>query len=285
MAENFVTQPYEADKIGVEVRSDEHLVEAPRTIAYAEAVEDTNKDHLSGRLAPPCYAVVPAMRPMARAMRIVIPGGFPVHGEHDLVISRPIEPGMRLVSTAAVTGIWPKPAGLVSVIRVATTTHDGTPVNEQYWINLIARATIAGGQGEAPADHRMPADLKARAPDRTERYPLTPALGRRYAEASGDHSPYTFDLEDALSRGLPGIIVGGICTMSYASRALVDRCCAGRSDRLKRLALRFSGFLVLREGQSLAMPMWDERPGKVRFEMADAEGTRVVSNGMAEISA
>ena len=44
------------------VASEPYRVEAAATIAYARATNDDNPAHLAGRLAPPLFAVVPALK-------------------------------------------------------------------------------------------------------------------------------------------------------------------------------------------------------------------------------
>lgn len=134
----------------------------------------------------------------------------------------------------------------------------------------------------------MPSGIKDTSPRARIEYGLPPDLGRRYAEASGDYSPYTFDDNAARALGLPAAIMGGICTMSYAIRAIVDGCCDGRAARLKRIALRFSRFIVLRPDQRLEVRMWSDPQAvgcRLLFEVQDAAGDTVVTNGMAEIAA
>src|SRR6185295_8424898 len=62
----------------------------------------------------------------------------------------------------------------------------------------------------------------------------------RYAEASGDNNPIHMDQAVAKMAGLPGIILQGLCTMAFTSRAIVQEAAAGDPLRLRRLAVRFS---------------------------------------------
>ena len=64
--------------------------------------------------------------------------------------------------------------------------------------------------------------------------------------------------------------------MAFAGRAVVDRCCAGDSRRLARLAVRFSGLLLMTPGQQLTTVIWAAgRRGDretFAFEAEDVEG-------------
>ncbi len=62
----------------------------------------------------------------------------------------------------------------------------------------------------------------------------------RYSEASGDPMPIHLDDDIAKAMGLPGIIIHGLCTMAFNSRAIVSETCWDDPGRLSRLAVRFS---------------------------------------------
>lgn len=69
----------------------------------------------------------------------------------------------------------------------------------------------------------------------------------RYAEASGDTMPIHTDEEFARSVGLRGIIIHGLCTMAFVSRAAIQTACPEDPSRLRRLAVRFSAPAPSRE--------------------------------------
>ena len=86
---------------------------------------------------------------------------------------------------------------------------------------------------------------------------------------------------------IPSAIVHGLCTMAFAGRAIVDRCCAGDSGRLARLAVRFSGLLLMRPGQQVTTTIWaaGHRDGRqvLGFESEDVDGRTVITHGLAEV--
>ncbi len=273
--------------LGVAVRSEPYRVEAAATIAYARATNDENPAHLEGRLAPPLFAVVPALKTLVRARRLVT-DAFTLHGEHDLAIHRPIVPGMTLTVEASLVGVRRTRGGTVLVVRGMTRAADGAPVNDQYLVSIAHGRTLAGADAGMPApDHRLPSDLRGRPPVAQTVQPLDADQTLRYAEASGDRDPYTHDLEAAKARGLPGPIVHGLCTMAFVGRAVVATVCSGESSRLRRLAVRFSRLLMMRPGQRLTTTIWEAGGGDGRAwfgcEAADAEGTVVIRNGWAEV--
>jgi acyl dehydratase len=114
----------------------------------------------------------------------------------------------------------------------------------------------------------------------------------RYAEASGDQMPIHLDDGLARSVGLPGIIVHGLCTMAFCSRAVIDRIAGGDPSRLRRLAVRFAAHLL--PGDELAVDVYDagttpEGRRAIAFEASaadvasDAPVRTVIKNGWAEV--
>ncbi|MGH9021539.1 MAG: FAS1-like dehydratase domain-containing protein, partial [Acidimicrobiia bacterium] len=124
---------------------EEMLVEAEATKAYAVATNDDHPLHLSGKLAPPVFAVVPARPSFGWAISRITPPEVllrVVHLAHDLRIDRPIVPGARLATTAAAVGVHPRPSGTVVVVR-SQTHQAGELVNEQH-LSLFFRGVTGG---------------------------------------------------------------------------------------------------------------------------------------------
>jgi acyl dehydratase len=224
--------------------SDEIPVTAAATSAYARAVNDSAPGHLAGQVAPPLFAVVPSLKTMVRPKKAATPA-HSLHGEHDLRVHQPIVPGMTLRTTARLIGVHPSRAGAVMVGKGETRTTDGKLVNEQYLTWVVRGEPVSAPLGQPAPDHHLPAGLREAPPAARLSYPLDPDQTRRYAEASGDRDAYTYDDDYARSLGYPGAIVHGLCTMAFASRAVIEACCAGESRRLRRLAVRFSGLLLM----------------------------------------
>jgi len=273
------------DQLGARLRTEPTLVTREATIAYARATNDENGEHLTGRIAPPLFAVVPAVKSMAALKRRACEG-FTLHGEHDIVFHRPIEPGMRVWVEAEVIGIQPSRAGALIVTRGETRTDGGELLNEQVMVNVAHGRPAQRALGRLPPDHRKPDGLGEDHRLATLDLPVDADQTLRYAEASGDRDPYTFDDAEAKARGLPGAIVHGLCTMAFLGRAAVALACGGDSRRLRRLALRFAGLVLLQPGQRLVTTLWRAgRQGEhacFAAETSDREGSVVVRHGWAE---
>ena len=279
---------FDLTKIGLWVESDDYTVSAPEIAAYAAAINDTDPRQLRGELAPPMFAVrQPVSRTMKRANDLVT-SVFCLHGEHEIRFHRPIRPDMRLRARARVVGVHQRKAGVAIVIRCETRTTSGELVNEQYETTFAHRHSVAGSIGEDAPDHRTPDGIATTAPIARVAHDMTADQTRRYAEASGDRSPYTFDDTAARALGLPGAIAHGLLTMAFCSRAIVEAACQGDPGRLARLAVRFSGLVPVRPGQAVTTRVWrgpgDRNPAKFFFDAAEASGTEVIRHGLAEVS-
>ncbi len=274
------------DRVGEWTRPWRHEAEAKAIRAYAAAVGVPEPDRPRSD-APPLFGVVPAREPMLEAIRAVLPEKMrtetSVHGEHDLVLRRPIEPGMILATRAAVVGVRVVSAGTQIVTRTETTLASGEPVDEQLWTSLLRGVDVGWSGGVAPPAKPSPDD--GARPDLEVRDWIAPDQSRRYAEATGDKDAYVLDEEAALAAGFPGIILHGLCTMAFAARAVVDACAGGDGRRVHRLGVRFTQPLLL--GQEITTSIRKlpvrEREGLYTFEVTDASGAAVVRRGIAEL--
>jgi acyl dehydratase len=265
-------------------------VEIDEARRYADATNDESSLFQTGQLAPPVLAVALAVPPWADAMLRTFEADpytlGSVHGEQDLLVHRPLVPGMALRMRAAVVGVHPKSTGTLVVGRAEA--HDnGGLVAEQYFVNFFRGHSVAAATGEQPPEHKLTGDVKTRAPLARITYPVALDQGVRYAHASGDMGIYHLDDDAARRLGFPRKIVHGVCTMAFAGRAVVAAACDGDPRRLKRLAVRFSAPLL--PGQNVTTTLWPLEPiaGRTRvgFEMADESGLLVLTNGLAEVAA
>jgi acyl dehydratase len=275
-------------RVGEWTPDSEATVDADQARRYAAATNDDNAWLASGELAPPVLAVALAVPPWAEAMARAFEADpytlGSVHGEQDLFLHRPLTPGMELRQHAAVVGVFPKSSGTLVVGRAET--HDAVGlVAEQYFVNFYRGFEVADGTGEQAPAHQLAPDVKAGRPLASIVYPVDMDQGVRYAYASGDMGIYHLDDDAARRLGFPRKIVHGVCTMAIAGRAVVAAACAADPRRLARLAVRFSAPLL--PGQNVTTTLWHLDPAedrtRVAFEMVDANGVTVLTNGLAEI--
>nr|WP_230317316.1 MaoC/PaaZ C-terminal domain-containing protein [Conexibacter sp. W3-3-2] len=104
----------------------------------------------------------------------------------------------------------------------------------------------------------------------------------RYGPAAGDPMPIHTDAELAKAMGLPGIIIHGLCTMAFTSRAIIQSACPEDPTRLKRLAVRFSKPCL--PGEQITTSIWQRPDGLYVYESTNDSGQAVIKDGLAEIA-
>jgi acyl dehydratase len=260
-------------------RIDEALV-----ARYAAATNDPNERVRAGLAVPPAAIVTQIWEAQeATRAQLVSPhvsagavGG--VHGEHDIVLHRPIRIGETLHTW--VDGYGARPAGRHSVIVLRYTTLDdaGALVAEQLWSTVYFGVTCAATGATVP-DHGFADEVRER-PLGTYQMHLDDGMARRYAEASGDWSAHHFDVAAAEVGGFDRIFLHGLCTLGIAAQAVVTTVAEGDPDRIRRLAVRFASPAFI--GDDLEVRLFDAGPSVVAFE-ATSNGVVVLSQGRVEL--
>jgi acyl dehydratase len=273
------------DKLGEYTEPREFEVTRERAIAYAKATNDENPRHLSGELAPPVFAIVPVFEALAPSMTSVVPGEIfmrVVHGEQDFRFHRPIVPGETLVSRGAPVGVHGRSSGVQVVAKGITETKSGELVVQQFMTAFFRGAELAESVGEPVTEHGFPEEVRSSEPIATVTHAYDPDQTQRYSEASGDPMPIHLDDTFAKAMGLPGIIVHGMCTMAFASRAVVGATCPEDPARLKRLAVRFAK--IVQPSEQVTTSVWDAGDGVYAFETVSDNGNVAIKDGLAEVS-
>jgi acyl dehydratase len=279
------TQPqWKLDNLGEFGDPKEFEVTKERVIAYAEATNDEHPKHLAGEAAPPVFAIVPVFESLMPSMAGVVPPELlmtVVHGEQDFRFHQPIVPGMTLVSRAAPVGVHGARSGVQVVAKAVTETSSGEPVVEQYMTAFFRGAQLDAHEGEPVTQHGFPEELRGTDAAGAITHAYDPDQTHRYSKASGDPMPIHLDEDFARSVGLPGIIVHGMCTMAFASRAVVQTACPDDPTRMKRLAVRFSK--IVQPSEKVTTSVWDAGDGRFPFETVSDNGNVAIKDGLAEV--
>jgi acyl dehydratase len=259
-------------------------VEIERSIAYAMATNDPITQHLDGTLAPPVFAVVPALADLAETTMFAVPDELMLrilHGEQDFRFHRAIVPGETLKVRSKVVGIHGKSSGVVVTTVAETRDENEELVNEQYFAGFFRGGNWPHEAGTAAPEHAFDETLRGRRADFVVEQKFDADQTFRYAEPAGDPMPIHLDEEIAKSMGLPGIIMHGLCTMAFNSHALLSHVAPSNPERLKRLAVRFAA--PGRPGQVLTTSIWNTGDGTYRFESVNDEGQVLIKDGLAEL--
>lgn len=274
---------FNPDALGTWGEEQTFEVTAERIAAYAEATNDPIEAHRSGAVAPPVFAVVPVFNSLLPAVLSVVPVELAMkvlHGEQDFRFHRPIRPGDRLVSRARPVGYRGGEKGSTLAVHLESRDAGGELVNEQ-WVTSYFRGFNAGEPvGDPAPDHRFDESLRARAPVAKVAAHVDEDQTFRYSPASGDPMPIHLDDEIARMSGLPGIIAHGLCMMAFTSWAVLTEVAGSRTERLRRLAVRFAKPVL--PGQDLSTSIWDAGDGRYAYETTVGD-TVVIKDGLAEV--
>jgi len=169
------------DVAAVGKAGDEHRYEvtAEALQAYADATDDV--------VGGPVFALLPVWSAAGQVSRAVASDDVRpkvVHYEQDIVLHRPLAPGMRVSSRATPLALLGRPNGTSLVLRTETRAEDGDLLNEQYITEFFRGVESSESVGERAPDHRLEAEEE---PVAEITYPVAEDQTVRYAEASGDH--------------------------------------------------------------------------------------------------
>ena len=266
-------------------------VSPEQAAAYAAATNEPPAEYPAGAAAPPVFALLPAIdvypQQVERLFGQTLASMGSVHGEHDLLIDQPVRTGAAVSTRVAVTGVHVKASGTAVVVQIESRGEGGTLLNTQYAVQFLRGFDAGASAGAQPPAWLARNAARDDKPAASTTLKVDPDQARRYAEASGEYGDYTLDDDAARRDGFPRPILHGACTMALAGRAVTIACADGDPARLRRLAVRFSAPCF--PGDQLTTTVWrlrDDVPrASVVFEVTDAGGRKVITNGIAEVSA
>lgn len=211
-----------------------------------------------------------------RSMMANASGG--VHGEHDVVLHRPIVPGEALHTW--VEGHGARPAGRNVLVTLRYSTYDDSEslVAEQWWTTVFLNTTCTP-IGEPAPDHALADETRQHAAG-VYRVRVDEGMAKRYAEVSNDWSAHHFDLGAAERSGFDRLFLHGLCTMALCAQGVVTTVARSDPERIRRVAVRFASPTYL--GEDLDVHFYEAGPLAYGFE-ADCAGRRVITNGLAEL--
>lgn len=207
-----------------------------------------------------------------------------VHGEQDLTMHSMLPVQGSLKALTGVSRVVDKGAGKGAVIELNRELFDqaGTHIASVRQI-VVCRSdggyTDEGGLSDAapPMLPRVPAG-PADSEVTLRSLPQSALLYR----LSGDWNPLHADPDAAIRAGFPRPILHGLCTYGMATRAALQLLCNHESQRLKRIAVRFSAPVF--PGESIRFQVW--RSSNNTFHLrarVDERDVTVLDNGWVEL--
>lgn len=259
-------------------------LDVPLLAAYSAALGDPSARARVGTAAPITSLVTQVWEAQEAARSTLVSGKLwsaatgGVHGEHDIVMHRPVLPGEPL--TTWVQGWGARPAGRNAAVTLRYLTRDesGDLVAEQWWTTILLGTTCAR-VGTAPPPHAFPDPAREHTVGSRTQH-VDADMARRYAEVSGDWSPHHFEVAAARAAGFDTPFLHGLATMGLCAQGIVDLVAGGDPDRLRRLAVRFAVPTFL--DSDLALEVFRADEDQFAFE-AHSGGALVVTHGRAEL--
>jgi acyl dehydratase len=251
---------------------------------FADAIKDRDRDEGAVDPVPPLSVVTQLWEAQGAGRLQLVPawlqeaatGG--VHGEHDVVVRRPLVHDQPL--STWVEGFGARPAGRNAAVTLHYLTFDeaGELVAEQWWTTIWLGVTCESA-GNPPPGHAFPAAARSQLVGRWHEH-VDPGMAQHYAVASGDWSAHHFDVDAARRSGSDRVFLHGMCTMALCARGAAE-ILGSPPSRLRRVAVRFANPMPL--GDRLDLRLFDPGDDGYAFE-AECAGVDVVAHGRVELS-
>jgi acyl dehydratase len=255
-----------------------------RIAAYAAATGDETASVLAGETVPAVFPVILAFGAQEAAN-----GDLPeaawrqayggVHGEHDIVLHRPLIPHESLETWSQISAVRTVPAGAQVVLHIQQSAADGQIVVEQWWTTVLLGLRRMADMGSSPEDHRFP-DSARQNPIGSAVHHIDDQLAHRYAEVSGDWSAHHFDIAAARASGFDFLFTHGLCTMAICAHRVLGIVGVDDPGRVARVAVRFASPTPL--GDDLVVDAYGINERSFAFE-ATSRGVKTVSHGRLEL--
>lgn len=217
-----------------------------------------------------------------------------LHGEQYLEIYKPLPTSANIESSIRISGLHDK--GKAAIVELETLsrnkdTGDVLCMNRNTIFLRGAGGFSTSGKPYSFSDRTPP---KAGAPKKgtsevadekpdfvfEDRIQESQALLYRL---SGDYNPLHADPAFARKAGFPRPILHGLCTLGYATRAVVTCLCGGDPTRVQSVQGRF--MLHVFPGETLVTEMWmDKVHNRVDYKLKVKERNKVVLAGSATLS-
>jgi acyl dehydratase len=255
-----------------------------RIAAYAHATGDRTVAVLDGRAVPAVFPVLLVFDPN-EAARADLPdaayqgarGG--VHGEHQIVLHRPVAPGERLQTWSRISAIRTARAGTQVVMQFDQIDKDGDVVAEQWWTMMLLGLQGMADLGVPPAEHRFPDSARSRPRGEAVAH-IDPDITQRYAELSGDWAAHHFDIDAARSAGFDFVFTHGLSTMAICAHLVLGILGVDDPGQVRRVAVRFAAPTPL--DVDLCVNAFEIDRHSFAFE-ASAGGATTITHGRLEL--
>ena len=262
-------------------------VDPEKTIAYAKATNETNLHYYesveSKLRIPPLFPVTMFIDPM---MQIVMDDTLNldtlrmVHGEQEILYHRPLRSREKIRTKVELESIDAKETG--DILWVKMTGYSEEELVFEMRAGLFFKKVIEKKVKSKPI---IKEELIEKQIIVRQQMKVTSDQSIRYAAASGDENPIHLDKDIAKAAGLPDKILHGLCTLAFATQAIVDNLADGDPTKVKRIRTRFSKPVFMDDKLTTEGWLLEESEATMRigFETKNEKGEAVLKFGMIEL--
>lgn len=203
-----------------------------------------------------------------------------VHGEHGLILHRPVQPQGTVIGRTRILDIVDKGADRGALVYSQRQIIDKASGDLLATLKQTTFCRADGGFGGASREQPAPHPIPARAPDLICDLPTRPETALIY-RLSGDVNPLHADPAFAQAAGYPRPILHGLASFGIAGHALLKSLCGYDPARVKAMSGRFSAPVY--PGETIRTEIW--RDGDViSFRARVVERDVIaITNGCAEV--
>jgi acyl dehydratase len=203
-----------------------------------------------------------------------------VHGEHDVVLHKPLPAAGTVTSQTKVLDAIDKGPGKGALVYSQRTVRDKA---SGALLATITQTTFCRGDGgfggpqrPTPAPHPIP----DRAPDAICDLPTRPEMALIY-RWNADMNPLHADPAIARAAGFPRPILHGLATFGVAGHAILREMCGYDPARFRSISGRFSAPVY--PGETIRTEMWRDGPVVSYRASVTERNVVVLNNGRVEI--
>lgn len=268
------------EHVGEQKRTGPTVVDRERIHDFAAGIADASPRHNDPShpdYAAPPLVVAASIIPGTGAMLPDVDSGANfariVHGGIDIDFRRPVREGDELHCISTFRGIEDKGSGQLILFDFEIQDADGTTVSNGQTRYFVRGDKKGAGKTEERQDPGPPTH------EVTET--ISEGQSLTYAKGSSDTFPIHTDPAFAKSVGLPDVILHGMCTLGFSTRAVIDTACNGDASRLKSVGVRFSKMVF--HGDTLTTRVWVDGD-RVTFQTVNQDGRLVLDEGKATVA-
>ncbi|MFW9905495.1 MAG: MaoC/PaaZ C-terminal domain-containing protein [Candidatus Thorarchaeota archaeon] len=259
-------------------------VDPEKTMAYAKATNESNSKYYEAdenKLAiPPLFPVTMLIDPMKQ---MVMDDTFNldifrmVHGEQEILYHRPLRPWDKIKTKVELDSIDVKEAGDILWAKIRGYSQEELVFEMRAGMFFRKpKKRVRSKKKEEIIEEEILISKKMK---------VTSDQSVRYAAASGDTNPIHIDRDIAIAVGLPDIILHGICTLAFATQAIVDEMADGDPTKVKSIKTRFSKPVFMNDTLTTEGWILEESITKkiVGFKTKNEVGEAVLRHGQIEL--